>query len=90
VNRSYDFNAYWHPERFPEDPVYSGSGSSGQPSLVYAATLPQGEADRYVLLKPVGRGHHSGAHGELIADFEGMDTALELLGPVVAELSADS
>jgi hypothetical protein len=42
------------------------------------------------LLKPVGRGHHSGAHGELITDFEGMDTALELLGPVVAELSADS
>ncbi|MGA1217424.1 MAG: hypothetical protein ACO3VD_05545 [Pseudomonadales bacterium] len=90
VNRSYDFNAYWHPERFPEDPVYSGSGSSGQPSLVYAATLAQGGADRYVLLKPVGRGHHSGAHGELITDFEGMDTALELLGPVVAELSADS
>ncbi|MBL6808443.1 MAG: hypothetical protein ISQ55_05170 [Pseudomonadales bacterium] len=57
---------------------------------MYAATLAQGGADRYALLKPVGRGHHSGAHGELITDFEGMDTALEVLGPVVAELSADS
>ena len=33
VNRSYDFNESWHEERFPDDPVYSGSGSSGQPSV---------------------------------------------------------
>ena len=86
VNRSYDFNSYWHAERFPEDPVYSGSGSSGQPSLIYAATLDPASAHPYALLLPVGRGHHSGADGLLRPDFEGLDTALELLGPVVAEL----
>lgn len=86
VNRSYDFNAYWHPDRFPEDPVYSGSGSSGQPSVVYAADVDLDSPERWVLLRPVGHGHPSGADGVLVPELTGIDTALELVGPVLVEV----
>ncbi|HSG90291.1 MAG TPA: hypothetical protein VLA56_13845 [Pseudomonadales bacterium] len=89
VNRSYDFNAYWHPRRFPDDPVYSGSGASGQPSLVYAADIDLDAGDRHALLRPIGRGHHSGRDGSLTADLSGMDSALELVGPVLVEVKDD-
>lgn len=86
VNRSYDFNAHWHPERFPDDPIYSGSGSSGQPSLVYMAEVDLDGGDRYLLLRPIGHGHHSGADGALTESLDGFDTALELVGPVLVEV----
>jgi hypothetical protein len=85
INRSYDFNTHWHPERFPDDPVYSGSGSSGQPSLVYMTELDLDSTRRAWLLEPVGHGHPSGADGSLTADLTGFDTALALVGAVVAE-----
>jgi hypothetical protein len=86
INRSYDFNAWWHRDRFPEDPIYSGSGSSGQPSLVYVAELDLGAGERFALLEPIGHGHPSGQDGSLSADLSGFDTALELVGPVIAEI----
>lgn len=87
INRSYDFNAHWHPRRFPDDPVYSGSGSSGQPSLVYMAEIDLDAPRRHWLLEPVGHGHHSGADGSLDPDLSGFDTALELVGPVIVEVA---
>ncbi|MEE4360491.1 MAG: hypothetical protein V2I63_03095 [Pseudomonadales bacterium] len=85
INRSYDFNAAWHPDRFPDDPVYSGSGSSGQPSIIYSAEVDL-DGDRNAwLLEPIGHGHPSGADGDLTADLTGFDSALALVGPVVVE-----
>jgi hypothetical protein len=86
VNRSYDFNDHWHPDRFPDDPVYSGSGSSGQPSVVHAANIDLDAGRTRALLEPIGRGHHSGANGTLIPNLEGIDTALGLLGAVLVEV----
>ena len=86
INRSYDFNAYWHRERFPDDAVYSGSGSSGQPSLVYMAELDAEAGERFALLEPIGHGHPSGRNGSLTPELDGFDTALELVGPVVVEV----
>jgi hypothetical protein len=42
-------------------------------------------ARRAWLLEPVGHGHPSGADGSLTADLTGFDTALALVGAVVAE-----
>jgi len=39
VNRTYDFNEYYSKTRFPDDAIYSGTGSSGQPSLIYKAII---------------------------------------------------
>lgn len=86
INRSYDFNAFWHPERFPDDAIYSGSGSSGQPSIVYMAEIDVAAGERFALLRPLGHGHPSGRDGSLTPDLSGFDTALELVGPVIAEI----
>ncbi|MDO3388224.1 DUF4405 domain-containing protein [Gilvimarinus sp. SDUM040013] len=85
VNRSYDFNEYYSKDRFPEDPIYSGDGSSGQPSLVYATTIDSNESRKY-LLDLIGRGHHSGADGELYTDLENISTAKDILSFIVADV----
>ena len=86
VNRSYDFNEYYTTDRFPSDPIYSGSGSSGQPSLVYSAvidTAQQAEA----LLSPVGHGHHSGQNGDIYEDLTELTTAKALISFAVVKTS---
>ena len=85
INRSYDFNSYYSRDRFPNDPIYSGSGSSGQPSLIYSATL--GSHQQHYILQPIGHGHHSGQDGELYSDLSNFDTALDLVDLVVASVS---
>ena len=89
INRSFDFNEFWHREKFPEDPIYSGTGSSGQPSLVYQAKLSTSTCGPR-LLEIVGRGHHSGQTGEIYGDLEGFTTALQLVAwAAVENLSGD-
>lgn len=87
INRSYDFNGYYSEDRFPDDPVYSGPGSSGQPSVVYAATIEPGPAKQFYLLEPIGHGHHSGQDGTLYTDMSGIDTALELVERVLVSVA---
>ena len=85
VNRSYDFNEYYSKERFPGDPIYSGDGSSGQPSLVYAVTINSDVPGKY-LLELVGHGHHSGADGTLYTELEQITTAKDILSFIVADV----
>lgn len=89
INRSYDFNAFYTKDRYPDDPVYSGSGSSGQPSIVYAADVNLQSRKQTLLMSPVGHGHYSGANGELYADMEGIDTALELVERIVVTVGGE-
>jgi len=85
VNRSYDFNEYYHKDRFPNDPIYSGSGSSGQPSLIYQATL-QPESQTQYMLELVGHGHHSGQNGELYLGLDEITTAKQIISFMVASI----
>lgn len=85
VNRPYDFNEHYTKDRFPEDPIYSGDGSSGQPSLIYEAVIDSEVPGQY-LLSLVGRGHHSGADGELYPDLEEITTAKDILSFIVASV----
>lgn len=85
INRSFDFNDFYSSDRFPEDPIYSGSGSSGQPSVVYAAEVNLDAPQPAYVLVPVGHGHHSGRDGELYRDMAGIDTALQLVERVVVD-----
>jgi hypothetical protein len=86
INRSFDFNDVYAPDRFPDDPIYSGSGSSGQPSVIYAATVNLDHSEDAYFLKAIGRGHHSGQDGELYTDMQGIDTALHLVDRVVVDV----
>lgn len=85
VNRPYDFNEYYSRDRFPEDPIYSGDGSSGQPSLIYEAVIDSKVPGQY-LLSLIGRGHHSGANGELYSELNEITTAKNILSFIVANV----
>lgn len=85
INRSFDFNEVYSKDAFPDDEVYSGTGNTAQPSLIYAAEVDL-EGERYNFMKLIGRGHHSGKDGELYTDLEGVTTAKEMLNRVIVEL----
>lgn len=85
VNRSYNFNDYYSPDRFPDDPIYSGDGSSGQPSLIYATTVDPSKPGQQ-LLSLIGHGHHSGGDGTLYPDLSNITTAKDILAFIVAKV----
>ena len=85
VNRSYDFNEYYSKARFPNDAVYSGPGSSGQPSLIYESVVDSAQPAQY-LFKLIGHGHHSGKDGELYENLENITSAKQILEFVVANI----
>lgn len=85
VNRSYDFNEFYSETRFPDDAIYSGSGSSGQPSLIYETVVDSQKTGQY-LFNLVGHGHHSGRDGSLYRDLENITTAKQILDFIVASV----
>lgn len=85
VNRSYDFNEYYSKTRFPDDEIYSGSGSSGQPSLVYESIIDSQKAGSH-LFNLIGHGHHSGRDGKLYGDTSNITSAKQLLDFIVASI----
>jgi len=89
VNQSFDYNEVYHKNAFPDDAIYSGTGNSAQPSLVYGAkiNLKQGAPAYFMTL--LGRGHHSGQHGDLITDLSGITTAKQLVKRAIVEVERD-
>lgn len=84
VNQSYDWNTYYHKDRFPEDSIYSGSGQVGQPSVIYSTEIDLSKKGRKsYILEPVGHSHHSGKTGELYPDLSNITTALEIIDRVI-------
>ncbi|MES2676171.1 MAG: DUF4405 domain-containing protein [Pseudomonadota bacterium] len=86
INESFDFNAFYSSDRYPDDPIYSGNGYSAQPSLVYEAIVDTTLSQRYFPMAIVGRGHHSGRDGELYKDLENLTTALEMVDRIIVEI----
>jgi Domain of unknown function (DUF4405) len=85
VNRTYDFNEYYNKTRFPDDAIYSGSGSSGQPSLIYETIIDSNQPGQH-LFQLVGHGHHSGKDGSLYTDLSNITTAKQILDFIVANI----
>lgn len=87
VNRSFDWNEYYHEKAFPDDKIYSGNGFVGQPSLIYSTDIidVQKPEDIY-LMKVIGHGHHSGKDGKLYPDISKITTALEITKRVLVEI----
>jgi hypothetical protein len=86
INRSFDFNEFYTEDRYPDDPIYSGSGFSGQPSVIYRGIIEPNGANKQFTLKAVGHGHHSGQTGELFSDLSEITTALQLVRYVFVDL----
>ena len=84
INQTWDWNEYWHNNRYPDDEDYK---ASCQPSLVYKALVDlNDETDKYTL-EVVGRGHHDGQDGEIYTDLETMSTALNITRNITVKVS---
>ncbi len=86
INRSFDFNEVYHPNAFPNDAVYSGSGFSAQPSLIYSTAINLNDDERYYFMKLIGRGHHSGKNGKIYQDLSGITTAKQMVSRIIVEV----
>ena len=86
INRSFDFNEVYHKNAFPDDAVYSGSGNSAQPSLVYGVTVNFTNEQPYYFMTLMGRGHHSGKDGQIYTDLSGVTTAKEMVARAIVEV----
>lgn len=90
VNQSFDFNQYYSSDRFPEDAIYSGSGYSAQPSVIYEAEINFDKPNKLFVMELIGRGHHSGQDGKVHVDLSGMTSALQLVDRVLVEVNTSS
>lgn len=83
INQTWDWNNYWHNNRFPDDDEYK---TSCQPALVYAATVNVLNSNTEFELKLIGHSHPSGKTGELFLDLSGFTTALEIAKKVTVKV----
>lgn len=88
VNQSYDWNEFFTEHKFPEDPIYSGSGQVGQPSLIYESIVQSKDLNMkaYKFMNLVGHGHHSGKNGNLYTDLSKISTAKEIVDRLILSI----
>ena len=86
INRSFDFNDYYTKNKYPNDPVYSGDGNPGQPSVIYSTDINLDSDDKVYIMKLIGHGHYSGADGKLYTDMTGIDSALQIIQRMIVEV----
>ncbi|MFP4548978.1 MAG: hypothetical protein ACLFQM_12665 [Fidelibacterota bacterium] len=83
INQTWDWNDYWHNNKYPGNMDYK---TSSQPALVYAVTIyPNSEMKEYYL-NPVGHSHYSGKNGLLYTDLSTFTTALEIFDEIKVTL----
>lgn len=83
INQTWDWNNYWHNNKYPEDEEYK---TSCQPALVYAIQVDMNSPVKKYTFKPIGHSHPSGATGELFPDLTTFTTALEIADSVTLEI----
>ena len=85
VNRSFDYNEVYHQNAYPDNEVYSGSGNTAQPSLIYSTILDFEADQRYAFMELIGHGHYSGENGKIYTDMTGITTAKEIIQRIIIE-----
>jgi hypothetical protein len=88
VSNACDFNDYYGPHSFPDDPVYSGDGFPAQPSAVYRGVIDTRSPARFVVLDLAGHGHVSGRDGKIDPDVSHMTTGLQIVDRILVEVRA--
>jgi hypothetical protein len=85
INQTWDWNQYWHNNRFPDDEEYK---TSCQPALIYMAELDLDKPNETFELKPIGHSHPSGKTGELFTDLSTFTTAIDITKRVSVKLGS--
>lgn len=84
INVAFDDNEYYSEYDFPEDDEYhSGTGLTGQPSLIYSVDINLNDRLDYYLMQLVGHGHHSGKTGKIYPDLSKITTARDIVERIV-------
>ncbi|MEW5844653.1 MAG: hypothetical protein AB1777_00145 [Bacteroidota bacterium] len=83
VNKPWDFNSYWHNNRFPGDEEYA---TSGQPALIYEALVSTNSTENRFYFKPVGHSNPSGANGDVNRDITTFTSALKIIDNAWVEI----
>lgn len=82
INQSTDFNEYYPKEAKVGDVNYSGGEyGSGQPAIVYAATINADDNKTYELV-PIGHSSPDGKDGNLYKDFSKLTTAKDIVSKI--------
>lgn len=84
VNKPWDFNNYWHNNRFPGDAEYA---TSGQPALIYETTINLNLPESRFDFKPVGHSNPSGANGQINPDITTFTSALKIVEKAWVEIA---
>lgn len=83
INQTWDWNEYWHNNRYPGNAEYK---SSCQPALVYATTVNKSETGKDFYLNPIGHSHFDGSNGELFTDITTLTTAKNIVHKVSVKI----
>jgi hypothetical protein len=84
INQSWDWNQYWHNNKFPDDIDYK---TSSQPSVVYEALVELDTEKNSFEMKAIGHGHWAGKTGELFKDLSTLTTALQIVKYAAIKIS---
>jgi hypothetical protein len=91
VNHSTDFNDAFPRDVPPGAPGYSGgSWGSGQPSLIYGASLDAEEQSHTRELELLGHGSPAGEDGMIHREISGLTSALQILDGVRVRVASES
>jgi hypothetical protein len=82
INQAWDWNDFWTNNKFPLEEPYK---TSGQPALVYAATVDLNEPGEYEM-KPIGHSHYAGKDGNLYTDLSTFTTALNIVEKLIVRV----
>jgi len=83
INQPFDFNDYWHNQKYPDNNDYS---TSGQLSVVYAAIIDFNSSVKEYYLNPMGHGHPTGENGTLFTDLSTLTTALKIVEKIKVQI----
>lgn len=86
-NNSTDFNEHYPKDALPSKDNYSGGAwGSGQPAIVYSATIDLDSINKVYELKPVGHSSPDGRDGKLYNDLSNLTTAKNIIKSVTVEV----
>lgn len=86
-NSSTDFNEYYPKDAVPNTDNYSGGEwGSGQPAVVYSATIDLNSTNSVYDLKLIGHSSPSGKDGNLYEDLSRLTTAKNIIKSITAEV----
>lgn len=77
INQSWDWNEFWHNNKYPDDREYK---TSSQPALVYEALIDASNPGNQVTFRAIGHSHYAGKDGSLNTDLTTITTALRIVG----------